>query len=93
LHLVVDATGALTLDGQGLEKRLQELDSQRLLRSLQVNAVGPALLLRHLSPLLARGERVIWAKLSAQGLLQALDAAPATGRALFLDHRGEPIPW
>ena len=66
LHLVVDATGALTLDGQGPEKRLQELDSQRLLRSLQVNAVGPALLLRHLSPLLARGERVIWAKLSAR---------------------------
>ena len=30
---------------------------------------------------------------AAQGLLQALDAAPATGRALFLDHRGEPIPW
>ena len=164
LHLVVDATGALNLDGQGPEKRLQELDAQRLLRSLQVNAVGPALLLRHISPLLARGERVIWAKLSArvgsiednhkggwygyraakaalnqllqtaaieiarqrplavvaalqpgtvrsalsqpfvgedalapevsvQGLLQALDAAPATGRAVFLDHRGQSIPW
>ena len=164
LHLVVDATGALMLDGQGPEKRLQELDAQRLLRSLQLNAVGPALLLRHLSPLLARGERVIWAKLSArvgsiednhrggwygyraakaalnqllqtaaieisrqrplavvaalqpgtvrsklsqpfvgddaldpevsvQGLLQALDAAPATGRAVFLDYRGQPIPW
>ena len=164
LHLVVDATGALTIDGQGPEKRLQELDAQRLLRSLQVNAVGPALLLRHLGPLLARGERVIWAKLSArvgsiednhkggwygyraakaalnqllqtaaieisrqrplavvaalqpgtvrsalsrpfvgddalapevavQGLLQALDAAPATGRAVFLDYRGQSIPW
>ena len=164
LHLVVDATGALTLGGHGPEKRLQELDAQRLLRCLQVNAVGPALLLRHLSPLLARGERVIWAKLSArvgsiednhkggwygyraakaalnqllqtaaielarqrplavvaalqpgtvrsalsrpfvgedalapehavQGLLQALDAAAPTGRALFLDHRGQPIPW
>ena len=164
LHLVVDATGALMLDGQGPEKRLQELDAQRLLRSLQLNAVGPALLLRHLSPLLARSERVIWAKLSArvgsiednhkggwygyraakaalnqllqtsaieisrqrplavvaalqpgtvrsklsqpfvgddaldpevsvQGLLQALDAAPATGRAVFLDYRGQPIPW
>ena len=164
LHLVVDATGALTIDGQGPEKRLQELDAQRLLRSLQVNAVGPALLLRHLGPLLARGERVIWAKLSArvgsiednhkggwygyraakaalnqllqtaaieisrqrplavvaalqpgtvrsalsrpfvgdaalapevsvQGLLQALDAAPATGRAVFLDYRGQTIAW
>ncbi len=164
LHLVVDATGALSLDGHGPEKRLQELQAQRLLRSLQLNAVGPALLLRHISPLLARGERVIWAKLSArvgsiednhkggwygyraakaalnqllqtaaielarqrplavvaalqpgtvrsalsrpfvgedalapevsvQGLLQALDAAPAAGRAVFLDHRGQSIAW
>lgn len=164
VHLVVDATGALTINGHGPEKRLQELDAQRLLRSLQVNAVGPALLLRHLSPLLARGERVIWAKLSARvgsiednrkggwygyraakaalnqllqtaaieisrqrplavvaalqpgtvrsalsepfvgdgalapevsvhGLLQTLDAAPATGRAVYLDHQGQTIPW
>ncbi|MFN5178297.1 SDR family oxidoreductase, partial [Limnohabitans sp.] len=66
VHLVVDATGALTLDGQGPEKRLPELQARLLLHSLHVNAVGPALLLRHLSPLLARGERVIWAKLSAR---------------------------
>jgi NAD(P)-dependent dehydrogenase (short-subunit alcohol dehydrogenase family) len=66
LHLVIDATGALTLDGRGPEKRLQELEAPHLLASLQVNAVGPALLLRHLSPLLARDERVVWAKLSAR---------------------------
>jgi NAD(P)-dependent dehydrogenase (short-subunit alcohol dehydrogenase family) len=66
LHLVIDATGALRIDGRGPEKRLQELDADALMASLQVNAVGPALLLRHLSPLLARDERVIWAKLSAR---------------------------
>jgi NAD(P)-dependent dehydrogenase (short-subunit alcohol dehydrogenase family) len=33
---------------------------------MQVNAIGPLLLLRHLSPLLARGERAVWAKLSAR---------------------------
>jgi NAD(P)-dependent dehydrogenase (short-subunit alcohol dehydrogenase family) len=65
-HLVVDATGALTLGGHGPEKRLQELDAERLLHSLQLNAVGPALLLQQLSPQLARGERVVWAKLSAR---------------------------
>lgn len=163
-HLVVDATGALTVDGHGPEKRLQDLGAQGLLASLHVNAVGPVLLLRHLSPLLARGERVIWAKLSARvgsiednhkggwysyraakaalnqllqtaaieisrqrplavvaalqpgtvrsklsrpfvqddalppevsvhGLVQALDAAPATGRALFLDYQGQSVPW
>ncbi len=66
LHLVVDATGALSLEGRGPEKRLAELEADHLLASFQVNAVGPALLLRHISPLLARGERVIWAKLSAR---------------------------
>ena len=65
-QLVLDATGALTLDGQGPEKRLADLGPEHLLHSLQVNAVGPLLLLRHLSPLLARSERALWAKLSAR---------------------------
>lgn len=66
LHLVLDATGALHLDGRGSEKRLDELDGAALLRAFQVNAVGPALLIKHLAPLLATGERVVWAKLSAR---------------------------
>ena len=66
LHLVIDATGALSLDGRGPEKRLDELDPQHLARAMAVNAIGPALLLKHVSPLLAQGERVIWAKLSAR---------------------------
>lgn len=65
-HLVIDATGALTLDGRGPEKRLADLDAHGLANSLHVNAIGPLLLLRHLSPLLARGERAVWAKLSAR---------------------------
>ena len=65
-HLVIDATGALTLDGRGPEKRLADVDAQGLANSLLVNAIGPVLLLRHISPLLARGERVMWAKLSAR---------------------------
>jgi NAD(P)-dependent dehydrogenase (short-subunit alcohol dehydrogenase family) len=65
-HLVIDATGALTVDGRGPEKRLDELNADHLLRAMQLNAVGPALLLKHFSPLLASGERVIWAKLSAR---------------------------
>ena len=65
-HLVVDATGALTVNGRGPEKRLDELDATHLLASLQLNAVGPGLLLKHFAPLLASGERVIWGKLSAR---------------------------
>lgn len=65
-HLLLDATGALTLNGHGPEKRLDELDTQHLLDALHLNAVGPGLLLKHFVPLLAPGQRVIWAKLSAR---------------------------
>lgn len=164
LHLVVDATGALTLNHTGPEKRLADLNADAVLRSLHVNAVGPALLIKHLHPLLARGERVVWAKLSARvgsiednhkggwyayraakaalnqllqtaaielarqrplavvaalqpgtvrsalsrpfvgesaldpqasaaQLMGVLDGLPATGRAHFVDLRGQAIPW
>ncbi len=65
-HLVLDATGALTVSGRGPEKRLDELDAAHLLAALQLNAVGPGLLLKHWVPLLASGQRVIWGKLSAR---------------------------
>lgn len=65
-HLVLDATGALTVNGRGPEKRLDELDATHLLDALQLNAVGPGLVLKHFVPLLASGQRVIWGKLSAR---------------------------
>lgn len=163
-HLVLDATGALTVNGRGPEKRLDELDAAHLLSTLQLNAVGPGLLLKHGVPLLASGQRVIWGKLSARvgsiednrkggwygyraakaalnmllqtsaievarrrplavvaalqpgtvqsplsqpfvgsdalrpdeaagRLLAALDALQPTGRAQFVDHQGQRIPW
>lgn len=64
-ELIIDATGALTIDGHGPEKHLGALSRERLLRALEVNAVGPALLIKHFSPLLASG-RSIYAKLSAR---------------------------
>lgn len=64
-NLIVDATGALTIDGVGPEKHLGALDPQRLMRSFQINTIGPALLLKHFLPLLSPG-RAIYAKLSAR---------------------------
>ena len=163
-HLVLDATGALTLNGRGPEKRLDELDAPHLLNAFHLNAVGPSLLLKHFAPLLASGQRVIWGKLSArvgsiednrkggwygyrsakaalnmllqtatielsrrrplllvaalqpgtvqsalsqpfvgqdalhpdesaQRLLATLDGLQPTGRAQFVDHQGQSIPW
>ncbi len=63
---IIDATGALTLDGQGPEKRLQALNSKQLLRQLTVNAVGPALLIKHFLPLLLTQEAACYATLSAR---------------------------
>lgn len=64
-HLIVDATGALTIDGVGPEKSLSRLEHDTLLKSFEVNAIGPALLLNQMAPLLAAGD-AIYAKLSAR---------------------------
>ncbi len=65
-HLIVDATGALTIDHLGPEKSLHALHAPSLLKSMAVNAVGPALLFKHLLPLMASKQRAIYAKLSAR---------------------------
>ena len=64
-HLIVDATGALTIDGVGPEKSLAAVQPESLAKSLQLNAIGPLMVLRHFAPLLAPGPS-IYAKLSAR---------------------------
>jgi len=66
LHLLLIATGALSIDGRGPEKRLAALSPEGLQRAFEVNAIGPALLLKHLLPLLAKDQRAIVAVLSAR---------------------------
>ena len=63
--LMIDATGALMIEGVGPEKHLGALNMEHLLRAYQINAVGPALLMKHFSPLLA-SPRCVYAKLSAR---------------------------
>ena len=65
LHLIVNAAGLLHGPLGPPEKKLGDVSASRLLASFQVNAIGPALLLRHFSPLLAR-ERAVLALLSAR---------------------------
>lgn len=65
-HLIVDATGALTIDGHGPEKQLAGLDPIQLSRAFQINTIGPALLIKHFVPLLDSTNRAIYAKLSAR---------------------------
>jgi NAD(P)-dependent dehydrogenase (short-subunit alcohol dehydrogenase family) len=66
LRLVIDATGFLHDDCQGPEKALREIDAVKLARSFAVNAIGPALIMKHLLPRLARPGKVVFATLSAR---------------------------
>jgi len=50
----------------GPEKRIDALNAQHLLKQFEINAVGPALLIKHFSPLLATNERAVYATLSAR---------------------------
>jgi len=65
VHLLINAVGVLHTDAFMPDKKFADLDYARLTASFRVNAFGPALLLRHFAPLLAR-DRSIVALLSAK---------------------------
>jgi len=65
-RLVFDATGALSLDGARPEKSWRDIDPDVLAQSFAVNAIGPALLMKHFLPLLPKEGRSVFATLSAR---------------------------
>ncbi len=64
--LVIDATGFLHGEGVAPEKSWRELDPAHLARAFALNAIGPALLMKHFLPLLPRTGRPVFATLSAR---------------------------
>jgi NAD(P)-dependent dehydrogenase (short-subunit alcohol dehydrogenase family) len=64
--LVIVATGALVLDGQGPEKTLRSVTSDGLAQAFAVNAIGPALVMKHALRLLPRDRLCRLAVLSAR---------------------------
>ena len=66
LRLVIDATGFLHDDRQGPEKSWRELDGIKLARSFALNAIGPALIMKHVLPRLPRSGKAVFATLSAR---------------------------
>lgn len=66
LRLVFVATGMLHDDGHQPEKSWRALDPAALARSFAVNAIGPALVAKHLLPLFPREGRAVFAALSAR---------------------------
>ncbi len=65
-HVLINAAGVLTLDGVPPEKRLADLNAEHMARVLAVNALGPAIWLKHAVALLPRQGRCVVATLSAR---------------------------
>jgi NAD(P)-dependent dehydrogenase (short-subunit alcohol dehydrogenase family) len=65
-RLVIVATGRLHGPSGGPEKRLAELDAGRLAESFAVNAIGPALVLKHVAPRLPRTGKALIAVVTAR---------------------------
>jgi NAD(P)-dependent dehydrogenase (short-subunit alcohol dehydrogenase family) len=66
LRLVIDATGFLHDDRQGPEKSWRQLDAANLARAFELNAIGPALIMKHVLPRLPRSGKSVFATLSAR---------------------------
>ena len=64
--LIFDATGELTVDGHAPEKSLSAIGAQTMTLAFAINATGPALLLKYLTPLLRRDSKSVFATLSAR---------------------------
>ncbi len=64
--LVLVATGALEIDGAAPEKSMRSVSARAMMDQFALNAVGPALILKHASRLLPRERRSVFAVLSAR---------------------------
>lgn len=65
-HLIFCATGALTIDGVGPEKALKQLHPDAMMKQFALNALGPALILKHFATKMVKRERGLIAFLSAR---------------------------
>jgi NAD(P)-dependent dehydrogenase (short-subunit alcohol dehydrogenase family) len=66
IRLVIDATGFLHDERQAPEKSLRQLDPTALARAFALNAIGPALIMKHVLPRLPRAGKAVFATLSAR---------------------------
>ena len=66
VRLVIVATGTLHDGARQPEKTYRAIDATALLESYRVNAVGPALVAKHMLPLLDPTRRSVFAALSAR---------------------------
>lgn len=66
VHLIFDATGVLSIDTNGPEKSIAKLEAGVMARAFAINAIGPALLMKHMTSLLPNEGKGVFATLSAR---------------------------
>ncbi len=66
LRVVINAAGFLHGDGFMPEKSWRQLDAAHMANAFAINTIGPALLMKHLLPLLPREGKAVFATLSAK---------------------------
>ncbi len=66
LRLLLDATGFLHDQRYQPERSLRSIDPAHMAHAFAINAIGPALLMKHFCPLLPRRGRAVFATLSAR---------------------------
>jgi NAD(P)-dependent dehydrogenase (short-subunit alcohol dehydrogenase family) len=66
VRLIFDATGVLQGQGTSPEKTWRSMTAESLAQAFAINAIGPALIMKHFLPLLPRRGRAVFATLSAR---------------------------
>ena len=66
IRLIIDATGFLHGGDIHPEKSLSKIDGYKMAHSMAINAIGPALLLKHFLPLLPSEGKAVFCTLSAR---------------------------
>ena len=65
-RLIIDATGVLQSETIKPEKSWREIDATQMAEAFAINAIGPALVMKHFLPLLPRDGSAVFATLSAR---------------------------
>ena len=65
ISIFFDATGILHENNVMPEKSLKKIEFEFVKKNFLINAIGPALLIKHFAPLLDKDEKSVFASLSA----------------------------
>lgn len=66
VRLLVNAAGMLHEEGAMPERALGQISPEHMARSFAINAIGPALVIKHMAPLLPRAGRSVTINISAR---------------------------